>query len=279
MDSNPLKQYFRQPAIYIRLPSRGNFYEQNAIEITPNGEYPVLPMTTLDEITYRTPDALFNGSAVPTVIQSCLPNIKNAWGMPAIDIDTVLTAIRLATYGHEMDITTQCPECKSERDYTVDLRNVIDSISTPDYVSTLDIGDLKIEFRPMTYAQINKNSMDQFEDQKMLQMLDAQEGMSDQEKMQQVGNVLKKISTMTTNALAKNIAAVITPQVKVTEPEHIAEWLANCERNMFIRIRDHILKIKSEAELKPLHVKCADCGNEYEQVFTLDMSNFFEDAS
>ena len=114
MNSNPLSQYFRQPAVFIRLPSLGKFYATGALEPTENNEYPVLPMTTLDEITYRTPDALFNGQAVISVIQSCVPNIKNAWSMPAMDIDTVLIAIRIATYGHEMDINTPCPGCENE---------------------------------------------------------------------------------------------------------------------------------------------------------------------
>jgi hypothetical protein len=62
LPNNPLTQYFRQPAIYIRLPSQGKFYPPSALNMPPNGELPILPMTSNDEITYRTPDALFNRS-------------------------------------------------------------------------------------------------------------------------------------------------------------------------------------------------------------------------
>ena len=110
--ANPLKQFFRQPAVYIKLPSDGQFWPDKAISMTENRELPVLPMTAIDEITYRTPDALYNGSATINVIQSCVPNIKNAWHMPTVDIDTVLVAIRVATYGHELEINTQCPNCE-----------------------------------------------------------------------------------------------------------------------------------------------------------------------
>lgn len=278
MNPNPLKQYFRQPAIYIQLPSQGRFYTPNALEPAPNGEYPILPMTTLDEITYRTPDALFNGSAVPTVVQSCVPNIKNAWGMPAMDIDTLLIAIRIATYGHDMSITTKCPECETESDYEIDLRGVLEKIGKPDYNQTLEIGDLKIAFRPMTYKQINANSMAQFEDQKTLQMLQ-DESIDEQTRANKLGEVLKKITSMTAHALAENIAVVITPQAQVTENAHIAEWLSNCDRNIFNKIRDHILSIKSSAEIQPMALKCTNCGHEYSQPFTLNMSNFFEGAS
>ena len=86
--NNPLKQYFRQPAIYIKLPSQGKYYSPDALNPSITGEYPVYPMTAIDEITYRTPDAMFNGQATVNVIQSCVPDIKNAWQTPAMDMDT-----------------------------------------------------------------------------------------------------------------------------------------------------------------------------------------------
>jgi hypothetical protein len=59
--SNPLRQYFRQPAIYLRLPTEGKHWPSEALDMPANKELPVLPMTAIDEITYRTPDGLFNG--------------------------------------------------------------------------------------------------------------------------------------------------------------------------------------------------------------------------
>ena len=95
--NNPLRQYFRQPAIYIKLPSQGKYYPPGTLNSSVTGEYPVYPMTAIDEITYRTPDAMFNGQATVNVIQSCVPDIKDAWQMQAIDMDTVLVAIRIAS--------------------------------------------------------------------------------------------------------------------------------------------------------------------------------------
>jgi len=278
MNPNPLQQYFRQPAIYIRLPSGGKFYPQGSIEMTPNGELPVLPMTTLDEITYRTPDALFNGSAVTSVVQSCVPNIKNAWHMPSMDIDTVLVAIRIATYGHELDISTQCPACTEEAEYAVDLRNIMDQIQTPNYQQVMSIGDLEVYFRPMSYQQMNDNNMTQFQEQKILQALEETEN-DEVARSKQLSDVLKKITEITTKALAQNIAVVKTPTAQVIEQEHISDWLSNCDRATFSRLRDHIIKIKQQAELQPLNIKCNHCEHDYRQAFTLDMTNFFVAAS
>lgn len=278
MNSNPLKQYFRQPAIYIRLPSDGKFYPPGTIELNENNEYPVLPMTTLDEITYRTPDSLFNGTAVVSVIQSCVPNIKNAWAMPGPDIDTVLVAIRIATYGHELDVSTTCPSCETEADYGVDLRSVMEKISVPNYSKPLAIGDLEIFLRPMNYKQMNDNSMTQFEEQKTLQML--QDSNEDEAtRLTRLSDILKKITAVTTRALAQNIAMVKTPQAQVSDQDQISEWLANCDRGTHGKIRDFIIATKQQSELQPLHVKCTNCSHEYDQSFTLDMSNFFGAAS
>ena len=49
MESNPLKQYFRQPSVYVRLPSQGKFWPKDSLNMPANGELPVLPMTTMDE--------------------------------------------------------------------------------------------------------------------------------------------------------------------------------------------------------------------------------------
>lgn len=278
MEHNPLKNYFRQPAIYIRLPSQGNWYPPAALEPSANNEYPVLPMTTMDEITYRTPDALFNGSAVVSVIQSCVPNIRNAWHVPSIDIDTILVAIRIATYGHTMDITTKCPNCSTEADYGVDLRRVMERITAPDYDAPLEVGDLRIYFKTMNYEQINENSMRQFEDQKTMQVLqDA--NIDDKEKLTQLSDVLKKITEFTSRAMAQNIASIQTPDSTVTNTDHILELLINSDRNLFSKIRSRIIDVKQSSELQPLALKCANCSHEYQQVFTLDMTSFFADAS
>ncbi len=99
--SNPLAKHFRQPKLYVNLPSGGMFYPQGSLEPTETGEFPVYAMTAKDELMFKTPDALLNGQSTVSVIQSCIPNIKNAWHIPSIDIDAILVAIRMATYGEK----------------------------------------------------------------------------------------------------------------------------------------------------------------------------------
>jgi hypothetical protein len=278
MSNNPLKQYFRQPAIYVRLPSQGKFYPPGAVNMPPTSELPVYPMTAIDEITYRTPDALFNGQATVNVLQSCVPDIKDVWSTPAMDIDTLLIAIRIASYGHDMDFGTKCPKCEHECEHTVDLRGVLDRMQTPDYNKSLTSGDVEIFFRPMTYKNINDNNALQYENQKLLQMLPDSE-IPNTDKMSALGAALKRITDITVKALAQSIAVIKTPQALVSEPEYIDEFLKNCDRELFNRIRDLIVELKVQAEMPPMNLTCPECTNEYEQAVTLDMSSFFVPAS
>lgn len=278
LQNNPLKQYFRQPAIYIKLPSNGQFYPDGALDMPENGELPVYPMTAIDEITYRTPDALFNGSATVNVIQSCIPNIKQPWAIPSVDVDTILVSIRIASYGHSLELESKCPKCNEEDSYSIDLRTALDAIKPGDYHQVIKFRDLEIYFRPMTYKDINDNNQRQFDEQRTLQSIYSIEA-TDQEKIGILTDAMKKIQTATVEALAQGIAAIKTPNSLVTEASFIIDFLQNCDRVVFNQIRDRIINEKVKSELQPIQIKCHHCNNEYKQNLTLDMTNFFAPAS
>ena len=274
MSNNPLSDYFRQPSIYLKLPSNGNFYPENTLDMPPNGELPIYPMTAIDEISYRTPDALYNGTAVMNVIKSCVPNILDPWVIPAVDFDAILASIRIASYGHSMEIDTTCPKCEETASYSLDLRTVLDQLKSPDYSKSVDIGDLKVFFKPLSYKQINENSVVQFEEQKLASVLEDME-MDEEEKLQRLSTAFANMTELTVKALAQNINYIQTPEGIVQEEEYINDFLHNCDRDIYNRIRDYVIGMKDDNELKPLQIKCQECEHEYEQPFTLDMSNFF----
>jgi hypothetical protein len=277
-ESNPLKQYFRQPAIYIRLPSNGQGWPAGSLALPSNGELPVYPMTAIDEITYRTPDALFNGQAVIDVIQSCIPAIRDAWAAPLTDINSILVAIRIASYGHNMEFDTQCPKCNNEDSYDLDLRSVMDQLRSPDYSQTITHGDLEIRFRSMNYREQNSTNLEQFENQQMVRAIPTSD-LPDDEKVQRMTEVMKSITRLTVKALTNSIASIRAPDAQVSESAHIEEFLNNCDRALFTRIRDHVISLRQNTDIKPVPIKCTNCSNEYEQGINLDMANFFAPAS
>jgi hypothetical protein len=276
--SNPLSQYFRQPSIYIKLPSGGQNYPAGTLNMPANGELPVYPMTAIDEITYRTPDALFNGQATVNVIQSCVPNIRDAWAVPSIDLDTILIAIRIASYGHDMEFATTCPACQDTTERSIDLRSMLDALRAPDYSAHIAHSDLEIYFRPLNYKNLNDNSQLQYEQQKLLQVI-PDSTISEADKMAALNQAFRQLTEITVRSLAISIVTIKTPQALVSEPVFIEEFLKNCDRDLFNQIRDHVLKLREQSELQPLKLECTACKNQYEQVLTLDMASFFAPAS
>ena len=123
--ANPLQKFFRQPKIYVTLPSKGLFYEPGAF-IGDYNNVPVFAMTGMDEIVYKTPDALYSGEATAKVIESCCPFVKNAKVMPSIDIDALIIAIRIATFGDKLSVSQKCTACETENDYDIDLKGMLD---------------------------------------------------------------------------------------------------------------------------------------------------------
>ena len=296
MSENPLAQYFRTASIHLELPSKGQGYADGILEMPETGELPVLPMTAVDEITYKTPDALFNGSAVPEVIQSCIPAIKDAWLMPVTDLTAVLVAIRIASLGHDMDIETKCPQCGNHSDYTLDLRKILESIEATDYSEPLNLGDLSITFKPMLYKDLNENNKLQFEEQRLNHLL-SQSELDQDDQIRLLSESFKKISQYTLSTLSKNIASITTPECTVTEEAFILDFLKNAEGELYKKIKKAVIEQKNKETLEPLKIKCNAhveiepaegeevdpeaeketkiCGHEYKQHFTLDMTSFF----
>jgi hypothetical protein len=271
---NPLAKHFRQPAIYIKLPSNGVWYDDSVIDIPENGEIPVYPMTALDEITYRTADALFNGEAVTTVIKSCVPAFIDAEKISSQDLDTVLVGIRLASFGHEMEFTSKCPECEEQNDLALDLREIMERIKTADFTTPLKFSDVEVYFKPLTLKEQNQNNSEQFEDQKIMESIPTMEG-SEEEKLKILQKAFNNISKLTLAAIAKSISMIKSGDDIVVDQKHIEEYIENCPTADFTKIKDKIGTIRETSEMEPLQIACNDCKHEYKTPFTLNVANFF----
>lgn len=77
MSDNPLKQYFRQPALYLRLPTVGRWYDGGEVRVNEDAELAIYGLSAVDDIMLNTPDAMLNGKALENVIKNCAPDILN----------------------------------------------------------------------------------------------------------------------------------------------------------------------------------------------------------
>lgn len=276
---NPLSKFFRTPAIYFSLPSGGAFWEPGSLEMPDNGELAVYPMTNRDEIMIRTPDALLNGTGVVEVIQSCIPAIKDAWKMPACDVDAVLVAMRIASYGHSMDFSNKCPHCGAEHDYAMDLRHMLGSIRAPSYQqSPLDLGVIKVRFRPQKYWEVNYANKTTYEIRKLNQALEALPSTDENEEA--IGMVTEQL--MRVHKINQSIMTASTDSIEVAEtgevvsdPGFIADFYASVDRALYDKIQDAITKLQTEGAVKPVGVNCQSCDKPIEITILFDYANFF----
>jgi hypothetical protein len=93
--ANPLKNFFRQYKLFIRLPSGDQYYPDGTVDYNASGEVGIMAMTGQDELILKNPDALLNGEALVQVISSCVPAVRNVRALLTNDIDALITAIGL----------------------------------------------------------------------------------------------------------------------------------------------------------------------------------------
>jgi hypothetical protein len=273
INNNPLRQYFRRPAVHLRLPSKGKYYADHIIDTPPTGELPVYPMTAIDEITVKTPDSLFNGSAIPELIKSCIPDIKDPWAINNVDLDAILISIKAATGDGEMDLDTICPACEEESKYGISLVGMLTQLKDGDYDKEFVINDLRIKFRPITYKEMNSASINQFEIQKVFNSIE--QLTEEREKAERAKAAILLITELTMKLLANAIEYISTPTTRVDENEYILDFLQNCDKDSYTKIKDYHAKLKEDTTIKPLQLTCTSCSHKYEQPFTLNASDFF----
>jgi hypothetical protein len=277
LSPNPLAKHFRQPILYVKLPSQGRWWPEGSVELPVTGDIPVYAMTARDEITMKTPDALMNGASTVHVIESCCPSIKDAWKMPAVDLDAILIAIRIATYGKEMEFSAVCPHCKHELEQSLDLTVMLSKINSADWTKTVSANGLEIILKPQSYEDYNKNNLLNFEEQRIIQVV-SDTGLSDDEKTKQFNVLFNRLIETGINQVSKSIAGIrLEDGTIVNNHEHIKEFLDNCDKSIWEAIKLQLDSIKEQTNWNNINLTCQneECGKDFVTPFVFEQTNFF----
>jgi hypothetical protein len=275
MAQNPLQQFFRQPKIYVSLPSHGVYNKPGTISGDAE-RIAVYGMTGMDEIIMKTPDALLTGESTVKVIQSCCPSIIDGWDVNLLDVEMLLTAIRIATFGNEISVTNVCGECQTVNNYDINLNNVIDYFSNCQYENTLVLQDLKITTRPLNYKQSSDFALRNFEMQQKLKQLEMVT--TNDERKQAMDNLLADLAQTRNEVFSLGIESIDTGSTVVTERAFIKEWVDNVDASVMNAVVNHIEKNRDAWSAPKQHVKCESCNHEEDIYIDLDQANFFEKA-
>lgn len=276
MANNPLQQYFRQPKIFLNLPSAGAYNKPGTIQ-GDTTNMPVYGMTGMDEILVKTPDALISGESTVKIIESCCPSIKDGWDVSSLDTETLFAAIRIATYGNTLSVTHFCPACSAENDYDLDLNFVIDFYNGKKYDNKIVVDEtLTVKTQPLNYKQITDLNIKTYKlQQKLNQAFNIE---NEDEQRDIVRDLFVELAETQAHLYFLSVESVELQNTIVTDRDHIVEWLKNCDKLVIDKIKKHIETTRSEWRVPGFPVKCEECGAENTVTIDLDQSNFFDEA-
>jgi hypothetical protein len=273
--TNPLIQAYRKPALYIALPSKGNFYKKKP-KLSIDNELAVYAMTARDELITKTPDALFNGEATVSLIRSCCPDIDDPDTMPVSDLLVILIGIRQASYGKEIDVDVKCPKCEFDNQLQLDASIMLSKTKSEivEREVTLDSG-FKITTMPYTLRDRTTLQVQQIKQNKMIQGL-SDANLDDVARQELFGKTFVEIAELTVSLITNSIHSVQGPETDVIEDkEMIKEWLQNITRADYDVIKNKIEALSESGLETEFNASCQECNHNWKTGVDLDIANFF----
>jgi hypothetical protein len=277
MNSNPLIAAYRKPALYVALPSGGRFYEP-APKLSIDNELAVYAMTARDELITKTPDALFNGEATSALIKSCCPDIPNPDQIPVSDLLVLMLAIRSASYGKDLDVDVQCPECNHINMLTVDSTRILGSAKQVTDNTTVELeNEFKVNVTPYTLKDRTLLQIQQIKQQRLLQVLTStNDNLTDEERDKQFGATFVELADLTVELISNCIHSVMIPDGEsIKDRETILEWLKTISRKDYDAIKTKVEELSEPALNNKFKSTCQQCNHTWETPIELDMANFF----
>jgi len=285
MTPDQMKAYFRKPELKISLPSQGAYYPPGVLQLDPTGELDVYPMTAVDELTLKTPDALLTGEGTVKTIQSCVPAITNAWLMPASDVDIVLIAIRIATYGSTMTVTSTVPSIGTKQDHEIDLQTLFDRVNKEKISNQLMLDNgVKVVIRPNNYQQLSLIRRQTFEKQRLARTINDAK-IDDKDKQEEFNKIFAELTKMNVESLVNNIEVIETPDGVIQSRDDINTFINNVDLKFVNAVRAKVEAMGKLGAVPPFTVESPEEDVEkgapktYEVPIMFDNSDFFVSPS
>lgn len=262
---NPLIKKMQRiiPGTTIRLPSRGTFYKHGELDDeVKDGEIVVHPMTTLDEITIRSTDMLFQGTAIDKVVSRCAPQVKKPLELFAKDIDYILVQLRKISYGDTIILNFTCPTCIDRAKEDEDTPEHEYSMSIDYFISKskeLNIQDLVKYIVTLTNGMVINLRPSKFNE-----ML----------KMNQINDETKTPEEIE-DIITSSIMAVIDNVDGTADRDELKAWLKMVPVKVMEEIVSKIAEANNWGPEFSYHLVCKDCNTKHDISYILNPVSFF----
>lgn len=286
MVNNPLSEFYTQTGMFVSLPSNGRFYT-NKIKTSADGDVEIFPMNAVDEMQFQNPDGLLNNESLVNVFKRVLPGIPDPNEIPKPDLDVLLLALRMVTYGKNLEIETVCEKCKHKAEYSVDLSRILASAKKIIDDNTVTIGELVLNLKPFNLSSQNRMNEYMISIQRaarQLQLYGASPDSNDialfeKIKTEMTDNVRRSSAELFQIASA-SIESIILPNGDlVTDQQYISEWLDNIKAPDYKKIREKITELSEEPIDREVKFVCEKCQHENVAEVQFDPANFFDTSS
>lgn len=266
---NPLlARLNKMPGTTIRLPSRGMFYHSGEIDDEcVEGEVNVFPMTTTDELMMRTPDMLFQGTAIESVIKRCIPQIKKPLELLVGDIDYILTQLRRVSYGSHIPVNYDC-DCAKDADEKKKRKQAGDNeylIPVEHFIRNtkeLSVKDFNKQFK----VQLDNGQNVTLHPLRFSDFIKIQQ-MHDSEAMKNIENVKEFVAT--------NFASVTQSVDEIDDKEMIKAWYRELPRLETEKIKRKLDNMDDWGIEFKYTIKCRHCKEDRELTTQLNPVYFF----
>jgi len=274
--SSFLQKYKRQPKLFVDLPSQGKWYDDTIIEDGRVESLAVFGMTAMDEILLKTPDALFSGEATAQVIKSCVPGILDPWRLVGYDIDFILIALRIATYGENLPVQVECPSCKQTTDADVNLQNLLGLFADYKIEQSFEMGQLHFTLHPITYRQTTDFTIEAYKTERQLMQLDKL-NLSQEEKDKNVNALLQASAELNLRIAVAHLFAISDGKDSENNRDAILDWMRDNDAEFYQRLRKSIAELTERWKLPNFDHTCAneECKKTFDTKVDMDYSNFF----
>lgn len=275
---NPLTQFYRTATTSVKLPSRGKYYEDGVLNLNDDGEVSIFPMTAQDEITLKNPDALLSGEAVIKVIKSCVPDILKPKKLLSSDIDVLMIAVRVASYGDDATMDTECPKCKEDNTFTLNLDTLLNHTETLDdsYEVVLN-SNLTVFLAPGKFEGLVKQQKAAFQNTKLEQAI-INPDLTDEQRMKILSKVFEQVSKFNYELVLEAITKVVFTNEEglqeVTDRSQIGEWINNIQKGDTDKLQAKIAEINKIGIEKTLSATCDKCEHTWDASIEFNPVNF-----
>lgn len=313
---NPLLDDLRDEsisAVSLSLPTSGFFYPEDSVDVLAEGTDPteieVRPLGIMAELVSKDPFLLASGQGIPRIIRQVCPSVLAPGEMCDIDIEAILIASRIASYGPEYDMIHVCsnpetktekdedgkdkvvPVCRVENNIEVDLTKHImlyepmdidaKSADHSGWLLTFpEIRGQKVHLRPAVYSSAIALARQSVALNRVYNTI-ADRPVDDLYENEEVIDTYSKILDGTLDAQVKSILGSIlyvenTKGMRTYDTAHIAEWLKLVPSTVINTINRKVEAFsKDHQEKTAIRYTCPDCGFENTIDLELDPQKLF----